>query len=129
VLSRDDAIPGILSRAGYTAYSSHIPETGPTSSIYQAEVYNRKCTGEYAIGRQLIPQPPLHVNSLAYGSGKNLLAVAGPDGFLCVMPARMEGKADPKVFEGHVGDVLDVKFFPSGEVSTSPGRAVGERPG
>jgi hypothetical protein len=42
--------------------------------------------------------------------------VAGPDGYLCVLPAGMEGKEEAKLFKGHVGDVLDVKFFPSGEV-------------
>lgn len=57
------------------------------------------------------------MNTLAYSPQKALLAVGGPDGYLCTLPAGMEGKEESKLFKGHVGDVLDVKFFPSGEVS------------
>ena len=51
---------------------------------------------------------------------KNQIAVGGPDGFLVVLPSGPEGRVEDAVeMKGHVGDVLDVKWFPSGEVSGS----------
>jgi proteasomal ATPase-associated factor 1 len=75
-----------------------------------------RCLPLTARASNLTLQPPLHINALAHSAQKGLLAVAGPDGYLCVLPAGMEGKEEAKPLKGHVGDVLDVKFFPSGEV-------------
>ena len=43
--------------------------------------------------------------------------MGGPDGFLVVLPSGPEGRVEDAVeMKGHVGDVLDMKWFPSGEV-------------
>ena len=62
-------------------------------------------------------QPALIVNSLAYSAKRQKLAIAGPDGYLCLMSTSASKHDEaPVLLKGHVGDVLDVKFFPSGEV-------------
>ena len=63
-------------------------------------------------------QPALTINSLAHSAKRQKLAVAGPDGYLSLVSTKL-GAAEEEavVLKGHVGDVLDVKFFPSGEVS------------
>lgn len=63
-------------------------------------------------------QAPLHVNAIALSPRGDRIAVAGPDGYLVIFPTSPEARKDDKVeLKGHVGDVLDVKWFPSGEVS------------
>jgi proteasomal ATPase-associated factor 1 len=60
----------------------------------------------------------LTVNSLAHSAKRQKLAVAGPDGYLALVNSKQGAPHEPAVLlKGHVGDVLDVKFFPSGEVS------------
>lgn len=61
-------------------------------------------------------------------NGKSAV-VAGPDGFLSVLSLEQQGTQVGQDqgkwvgLEGHVGDVLDVKWFPSGEVSVLSNRA------
>jgi hypothetical protein len=64
-------------------------------------------------------QPPLQINSLAYSHTVQRLVVGGPDGYCAVLPTGPEAKVSEEsvVLKGHVGDVLNVKFFPSGQVS------------
>lgn len=59
----------------------------------------------------------MHVNAIAHSPTLSQMAIAGPDGFLVVVPCGPEGDMGDKVeMKGHVGDVFDVKWFPSGEV-------------
>ncbi|GFZ46381.1 hypothetical protein JCM24511_04628 [Saitozyma sp. JCM 24511] len=62
--------------------------------------------------------PALQINSLAYSSTRHKLVVGGPDGYCALLPTGQEArvKEETVLLKGHVGDVLDVKFFPSGEV-------------
>ena len=62
----------------------------------------------------------MHVNAIALSPGGDRIAVAGPDGYLVILSTSPEARKDEKVeLKGHVGDVLDVKWFPSGEVGDS----------
>jgi proteasomal ATPase-associated factor 1 len=46
------------------------------------------------------------------------MVVCGPDGYCVVVPCGPDARIDEKVeLKGHVGDVIDAKWFPSGEVS------------
>ena len=67
-------------------------------------------------GKETDAQPPLHVNALEYSPKGSRLVVGGPDGYCMVLP--VDGGAGVEM-KGHVGDVLDVKWFPSGEVCFS----------
>ncbi|BEJ11807.1 hypothetical protein CspHIS471_0202670 [Cutaneotrichosporon sp. HIS471] len=58
--------------------------------------------------------PELSINALDYSSKAGKLVAGGPDGYVVVLdPAR---PSETLHLKGHVGDVLDVKWFPSGEV-------------
>ncbi|GMK56514.1 hypothetical protein CspeluHIS016_0303540 [Cutaneotrichosporon spelunceum] len=57
--------------------------------------------------------PELSINALDYSARARKLVVAGPDGYVVILdPAT----SDALQLQGHVGDVLDAKWFPSGEV-------------
>ena len=63
-------------------------------------------------------QAPLHINSIALSPQHDRLVVGGPDGFCAVLPATSSSSGGEGVLlKGHVGDVLDCKWFPSGQVS------------
>ena len=50
--------------------------------------------------------------------------VAGPDGYCVIVPTSPDPKLEETVhLNGHVGDVLDAKWFPSGEVGIDPSRS------
>jgi len=60
---------------------------------------------------------PLHINSIALSPQHDRLVVGGPDGFCAVVPATSSSTdGDGVLLKGHVGDVLDCKWFPSGKV-------------
>ncbi len=59
--------------------------------------------------------PELSINVLDYSPKAGKLIVGGPDGYAVVLdPAR---PSEALQLKGHVGDVLDAKWFRSGEVS------------
>ena len=63
-------------------------------------------------------QPPLQVNSIALSPTSSHLFVGGPDGYCGVIPVGPGARTEDMIrFKGHVGDVLDVQWFPSGQVS------------
>ncbi|RXK38495.1 hypothetical protein M231_04261 [Tremella mesenterica] len=55
-------------------------------------------------------QSSLHINSVDEHSGN--VVVGGSDGYAAIIPH----EGEPVLLEGHVGDVLVVKWFPSGKV-------------
>lgn len=59
-------------------------------------------------------QPELNINALAYSCKAGQLVVGGPDGYCIVLDPAKPG--EPLELKGHVGDVLHVQWFPSGEV-------------
>ncbi|ORX39635.1 WD40-repeat-containing domain protein [Kockovaella imperatae] len=66
--------------------------------------------------------PPLQVNSIALSPNGSHLLVGGPDGYCGVIPVGPGANAQDMIqFKGHVGDVLDVHWFPSGEVCLTTG--------
>jgi proteasomal ATPase-associated factor 1 len=59
-------------------------------------------------------QQEQHINSVAYSDKAGQLLIGGPDGYAVVL-----SPSDPSSaleLKGHVGDVLHVSWFPSGEV-------------
>jgi len=59
---------------------------------------------------------------IAISSGDDQVAYGGPDGYCYVQETSEAGPSSEKKttkLKGHVGDVLDVKWFPSGQVSDS----------
>lgn len=62
------------------------------------------------------PQAPLHVNSISMSTNQELV-IGGPDGFCAVIPASSSSTSSAGVeMIGHLGDVLDCRWFPSGQV-------------
>ncbi|WVR04980.1 hypothetical protein IAU60_001992 [Kwoniella sp. DSM 27419] len=59
---------------------------------------------------------PLHINSLALNPKTSHMVVGGPDGYCAVLPTALDSEEKEVQLKGHVGDVRDVKWFPSGEV-------------
>jgi proteasomal ATPase-associated factor 1 len=48
------------------------------------------------------------------------MVIGGPDGFCVVVPASSTSTSGEGVqLKGHLGDVLDCKWFPSGQVGLS----------
>jgi len=69
-------------------------------------------------------QAPLQINAMDHSPTNGQLVVGGPDGYCAILSAGPEGLGSGSgtgvvELKGHVGDVLDVKWFPSGEVSCS----------
>ena len=66
-------------------------------------------------------QAPLDINTIDVSPDGSHIVYGGPDGYCYVhelagaQPSKSQAK--PMQLKGHVGDVLDVKWFPSGEVS------------
>ncbi|WWC85251.1 uncharacterized protein L201_000113 [Kwoniella dendrophila CBS 6074] len=59
---------------------------------------------------------PLHINSLSLNPKKPHIVIGGPDGYCKILPISLNSKEKEVELKGHVGDVRDVKWFPSGEV-------------
>ncbi|KAJ9095754.1 hypothetical protein QFC19_007467 [Naganishia cerealis] len=62
---------------------------------------------------------PLSINAVDLSPDGSQLVYGGPDGYCYVhplAPAPSHATASPLELKGHVGDVLDVKWFPSGSV-------------
>jgi WD40 repeat protein len=66
-----------------------------------------------------VPQAPLDINVIDVTPDGNHIAYAGPDGYCHVQEVKGDAQEKSLKLKGHVGDVLDVKWFPSGEVSES----------
>ncbi|GHJ84192.1 hypothetical protein NliqN6_0594 [Naganishia liquefaciens] len=65
------------------------------------------------------PSVPLSINAIDVSPDGSQLVYGGPDGYCYVHPlsATSEDRViKPLELKGHVGDVLDVKWFPSGSV-------------
>ncbi|KAK8870006.1 hypothetical protein IAR55_000576 [Kwoniella newhampshirensis] len=62
--------------------------------------------------------PPLQINSLSLNPKSAHIVLGGPDGYAIIVPTSSDSNVekDSVRLKGHVGDVRDVKWFPSGEV-------------
>ncbi|WWD15715.1 hypothetical protein CI109_100137 [Kwoniella shandongensis] len=62
--------------------------------------------------------PPLQINSLSLNPKSSHILIGGPDGYALILPISSDASVekDSVRLQGHVGDVRDVKWFPSGEV-------------
>jgi proteasomal ATPase-associated factor 1 len=66
---------------------------------------------------ELTKKAPLHINSIALSPQHDRLVAGGPDGFCAVVSASSSSTdGEGVLLKGHVGDVLDCKWFPSGQV-------------
>ncbi|WVW83404.1 hypothetical protein I302_105423 [Kwoniella bestiolae CBS 10118] len=59
---------------------------------------------------------PLHINSLSLNPKTPHVVVGGPDGYCAILPMSLNSSEKEVYLRGHVGDVRDVRWFPSGEV-------------
>ncbi|WVF72382.1 hypothetical protein IAT40_007197 [Kwoniella sp. CBS 6097] len=59
---------------------------------------------------------PLQINTLALNPKSPHLVIGGPDGYCAIVPTSLDSREKEVQLKGHVGDVRDVKWFPSGEV-------------
>ncbi|WWC61384.1 uncharacterized protein I303_103967 [Kwoniella dejecticola CBS 10117] len=59
---------------------------------------------------------PLHINSISLNPKTPHVVVGGQDGYCVILPTALNSQEKEVQLQGHVGDVLDVKWFPSGEV-------------
>ncbi|OCF35319.1 hypothetical protein I317_07045 [Kwoniella heveanensis CBS 569] len=59
---------------------------------------------------------PLQINTVALNPKSPHLAIGGPDGYCAIVPTSLDSREKEVQLKGHVGDVRDVKWFPSGEV-------------
>ncbi|OCF55155.1 hypothetical protein L486_07266 [Kwoniella mangroviensis CBS 10435] len=59
---------------------------------------------------------PLHINSLSLNPKSPHVVIGGPDGYCVILPTSLNSTEKEVQLKGHVGDVRDVKWFPSGEV-------------
>ncbi|WRT66901.1 uncharacterized protein IL334_003866 [Kwoniella shivajii] len=61
---------------------------------------------------------PLHINCASLNPKSAHIVLGGPDGYCVILPTSLNTSTSekPVMLQGHVGDVRDVKWFPSGEV-------------
>ncbi|WVQ98551.1 hypothetical protein IAU59_005677 [Kwoniella sp. CBS 9459] len=59
---------------------------------------------------------PLQINTLALNPKSPHLVIGGPDGYCAIVPTALDTREKEVQLKGHVGDVRDVRWFPSGEV-------------
>ncbi|WVQ78259.1 hypothetical protein IAT38_000343 [Cryptococcus sp. DSM 104549] len=61
---------------------------------------------------------PLQINTISLNPKTPHIVLGGPDGYCAVLPTSVTANPEKDVvrLKGHVGDVRDVKWFPSGEV-------------
>ncbi|WWC69689.1 uncharacterized protein I206_103632 [Kwoniella pini CBS 10737] len=59
---------------------------------------------------------PLHINSISLNPNTPHIVIGGQDGYCTILSTTLNSSEKQVQLKGHVGDVLDVKWFPSGEV-------------
>ncbi|WWD10413.1 hypothetical protein V865_008549 [Kwoniella europaea PYCC6329] len=111
----------ITSRDGVKVDRSLSSKTNFNVSIPKLNIDN--CTVKYP--KQIIHPPykktsnldaPLHINSLDLNPKSPHVVIGGPHGYCVILPTSLNSTEKEVQLKGHVGDVRDVKWFPSGEV-------------
>ena len=59
----------------------------------------------------------MHINTIAHSASSSRILIGGPDGYCAILSTSPDARPEDKLeLKGHVGDVLDVRWFPSDEV-------------